>query len=77
MKITNYAVICLQLVVLVFVTPAFAKASQKIEIQKVLDEAYHKFKTNDSGKNADYIPALAKVDSSYFGVALVTNDGKK
>jgi glutaminase len=76
MKITNYAVICLQLVVLVFVTPAFAKASQKIEIQKVLDEAYHKFKTNDSGKNADYIPALAKVDSSYFGVALVTNDGK-
>ena len=28
------------------------------------------------GKNADYIPALAKVDPNLFGIALVTADGK-
>ena len=28
------------------------------------------------GKNADYIPALAKVDPNLFGIALVTPDGK-
>jgi len=76
MKVTNYSVIFLQLMLLVFVSPAFAKTTQKVAIQKVLDQAYHKFKNDNSGKNADYIPALAKVDSAYFGLALVTNDGK-
>ena len=28
------------------------------------------------GKNADYIPALAKVDPNLFGIAVVTADGK-
>ena len=28
------------------------------------------------GKNADYIPALAKVDPNLFGIAVVTPDGK-
>jgi glutaminase len=76
MKITTYAVISLQLIVFIFVTPAFAKSTQKVAIQKVLDDAYQQFKDDDSGKNADYIPALAKVDSAYFGLAIVTNDGK-
>jgi len=76
MKISNFAVISLQLIVLVFVSPAFAKTTQQVTIQKILDEAYHQFKNDDSGNNADYIPALAKVDSAYFGLALVTNDGK-
>lgn len=75
MKVTNYTVIFLQLMVLVFVSPAFAKTVQRVDIQQVLDEAYHKFKNDNAGKNADYIPALAKVDSAYFGLALVTNDG--
>ena len=35
-----------------------------------------KFKHEESGKNADYIPALAKVDSAYFGLAIVTPHGK-
>ena len=38
--------------------------------------AYAKFKTLQEGKNADYIPALAKVDPNLFGIALVTADGK-
>ena len=44
--------------------------------QQVVDAAYAKFKTLKDGKNADYIPALAKVDPNLFGIALVTVDGK-
>jgi glutaminase len=44
--------------------------------QNVVDTAYAKFKNLTEGKNADYIPALAKVDPNLFGIALVTVDGK-
>jgi glutaminase len=44
--------------------------------QATLDGAYAKFKDLQEGKNADYIPALAKVDPNIFGIALVTVDGK-
>ncbi|MBU2871031.1 glutaminase A [Colwellia sp. E2M01] len=74
--VSKYALISLQILVLVFVSPLHAKAPQKIQIQTVIDEAYNKFSQQNPGKNADYIPALAKVDSAYFGLALVTPDGK-
>ena len=45
-------------------------------IATVLNETYTKFKNLQEGKNADYIPALAKVDPKVFGIALVTTDGK-
>jgi glutaminase len=45
-------------------------------IQTILNETYEKFRTLQEGKNADYIPALAKVDPNIFGIALVTTDGK-
>ena len=44
--------------------------------QGAVDAAYSKFRTLKEGKNADYIPALAKVDPNLFGIALVTADGK-
>jgi len=44
--------------------------------QQAVDAAYAKFKDLKEGKNADYIPALAKVDPALFGIALVTVDGK-
>jgi glutaminase len=56
-------------------TPA-AWAQTPAEIQAALDGAYAKYKDLKEGKNADYIPALAKVDSNIFGIALVTADGK-
>jgi glutaminase len=46
------------------------------EIQGALDTAYTKYKNLQEGKNADYIPALARVDPNLFGIALVTVDGK-
>jgi glutaminase len=45
-------------------------------IQAALTAAHEKYRGLQEGKNADYIPALAKVDSSIFGIALVTTDGK-
>ena len=38
--------------------------------------AHAKFQGLNEGKNADYIPALAKVPSNYFGIALTTPQGK-
>ena len=38
--------------------------------------AYDKYKGLKEGANADYIPALAKVDSNIYGIALVTVDGQ-
>jgi glutaminase len=53
-----------------------AFAQTPAEIQAALDGAYAKYKDLKEGKNADYIPALAKVDSNIFGITLVTTDGK-
>src|SRR6478672_4993652 len=46
------------------------------DMQAVVNAAYAKYKNLQEGKNADYIPALAKVDPNLFGIALVTVDGK-
>jgi len=45
-------------------------------LQALVDETYAKFKDDQSGKNADYIPYLASVPSELFGIAIVTVDGK-
>ena len=42
----------------------------------ILKQAFANFKDDTSGKNADYIPALAKVDSKLYGIAIVTTDGR-
>jgi glutaminase len=44
--------------------------------QAAVDGAWETYRTLEEGKNADYIPALAKVDPKLFGIALVTVDGK-
>jgi glutaminase len=46
------------------------------QVQALVNEAHQKFKTNTEGKNADYIPELAKVNSNYYGVVGVTTDGQ-
>jgi glutaminase len=45
------------------------------QVQQVMKAAYDKYKGLQEGSNADYIPALAKVDPKLFGIALVTVDG--
>jgi glutaminase len=53
-----------------------AQAPATSDLQRVVDEAYAKFKGDTSGKNADYIPYLASVPSNLFAVVIVTADGK-
>jgi glutaminase len=60
----------------VVLTAALAQAQTPAEIEAALKAAQSKYATLQEGANADYIPALAKVDSKIYGIALVTTDGK-
>jgi glutaminase len=55
---------------------AQAQPPKKTEIDAALQKAHSKYAGLEEGKNADYIPALAKVPSTYYGIALVTTDGE-
>jgi glutaminase len=64
-------------------TPAVAQntkispvAPRREQVEAVIKDAYEKFKNDTNGKNADYIPYLAKVDSKMFGIAVVTTDNQ-
>lgn len=46
------------------------------QIRAAVDNAYNKYINNQDGKNADYIKALAEVDSKLFGITVVTADGR-
>jgi glutaminase len=48
----------------------------KADIEAALQAAHAKYRDLEEGANADYIPALAKVPSNLFGIALVTTDGQ-
>jgi glutaminase len=41
-----------------------------------VNAAFARYQHLQEGKNADYIPALAKVDPNLFGIAVVTSDGR-
>lgn len=47
----------------------------KEELKIAVTEAYKRFKNNKEGKNADYIPYLAHVDSELFGIAVCLPGG--
>ena len=51
-------------------------APTREQVQAVVTQAYEKFKNDNGGKNADYIPVLAQVDSKLFGIAAVSTDGQ-
>ena len=43
-------------------------------VTATVKEAYDMFKNDTGGKNADYIPYLARVDSKMFGISVVATD---
>jgi glutaminase len=71
------------LIATVCVGPTYAQ-SKKVSpvapgaarVKAVVTEAYEKFRGDTGGKNADYIPYLAKVDSKLFGIAVVSTDNQ-
>ena len=72
-------------IVTTFVAAPLSVLSQKVspvaparaQVEAVVKEAYVKFKNDPGGKNADYIPYLAQVDSKLFGIAIVTTDNQE
>jgi len=66
------------LILLIIPVATFARGMDypAAQLQKVVDDAYAKYKDHTEGKNADYIPILATVPSDLFGVVIVTRDGK-
>jgi glutaminase len=75
MKRTKLGYIALTLA-LSGLTAVATEAQTPAEIEAALKAAHSKYLGLKEGKNADYIPALAKVDSNIYGIALVTADGK-
>jgi len=59
-----------------FSTATVADDMSPDKIKAAIKTAYDKYKNIKEGKNADYIPALAKVDPKVYGIALITTDGK-
>lgn len=69
----------LALTILAFAAgPALAQKGKTSgpDYQSVINQTHAKYLSLQEGKNADYIPALAKVDPKIYGIALVTVDGK-
>jgi glutaminase len=52
------------------------KDSGQANLKQLVSEAYEKFKDDNGGKLADYIPYLASVPAHLYGVAIVTVDGQ-
>ncbi|HEV7731964.1 MAG TPA: glutaminase A [Candidatus Binatia bacterium] len=69
---------CLVVVVALscLVGAAWAQVPAKTDVENALAAAHAKYAGLDEGKNADYIPALAAVPSTLFGIVVVTVDGQ-
>ncbi|WP_035993078.1 glutaminase A [Leptolyngbya sp. KIOST-1] len=46
------------------------------QVQTFLEQLYHEFKGITDGKLASYIPELARADPGWFGISIVTLDGR-
>lgn len=58
------------------IAPALAQIQEADQVQSALNAVCMKYKDSKEGRNADYIPALARVDPKIYGIALVTTDGR-
>lgn len=59
-------------------TPSFAPAPISIDLlESVLEELYAQYRSLQSGKIADYIPELAKMNSDWFSICVTTVDGQQ
>jgi len=66
------AVVTLVAAITVLTYLAYAQSG----MQAAVNAAHARYQRLQEGKNADYIPALAKVDPNLFGIAVVTGDGR-
>jgi glutaminase len=68
----------LSLVCAALAVPALAAAAEPKarDFERVVNDAYARYKDLKDGANADYIPILATVPSDLFAVVIVDRDGK-
>ncbi|WP_204524969.1 glutaminase A [Citrobacter cronae] len=57
-----------------FSATSFAQTAP--DYAKIIDQAHQKYKSNNDGKVADYIPALATYSPKNFAITIATVDGK-
>lgn len=70
---------CLLYIIAIFFNPLTVSAGvvkAPLTMEEVLQDTYKKYKSLKEGKNADYIPELAKVNPNYFAIVIATVDGK-
>lgn len=53
-----------------------SKIISKQQVKDVVKQAYEKYQSESSGKNADYIPYLANIDKNLFGISVCLLDGE-
>ncbi len=82
-RLVSHGVTLLLFVATVVAFPSAVQAQRRSpvapseeRVKAIVNEAYEKYKGDTGGKNADYIPYLAKVDSKLFGIAIVTTDNR-
>ncbi|VVC77171.1 Glutaminase 1 [Aquicella siphonis] len=74
--IKKHNVLFFALLIVLISTNGFANwISNPRDIKQALNDVYREYKDKKGGKNADYIPELAKVDPTLFGIAIVTVNG--
>ena len=74
--LSNDSAAALALSAVLLAGTAHAQAPTQAQVDAALNAAHTKYQNLEEGANADYIPALAKVDPNLYGIALVTTDGK-
>ncbi|MBT5890044.1 MAG: glutaminase A [Chromatiales bacterium] len=75
MNITIQRVFAAVIIALALASTATAADITPADFQRVVDQAYAKYKGLNEGSNADYIPILAETPSDLFGVVIVTRKG--
>jgi glutaminase len=75
MRVTIQRVFTAVAMALALASSAAAADITPADFQRVVDEAYAKYKGLNEGSNADYIPILTETPSDLFGVVIVTRDG--
>ena len=79
MKARNKQQISTTILIAIVVSASIAigqSARTNDPVADAVNKAYASLKNLHEGSNADYIPALAKVDPNLFGIAVVTADGR-
>ena len=79
MEVTMKHVLCksiISITLILFCSLSFSEPVTDKDYRNTLKSVYKKYRKEKSGKNASYIPELAKVSTNNFAISIVTVNGK-